>query len=225
MAMLLLAGSFFIGIHILISGTALRGVIVAAIGERPYQAVFSLLSIGGIVWLVRAYGAAAHEVIWVVPPAVQLAALALVFIGFLLVVIGLTTPTPTTVGAENLLQRREAVRGITRVSRHPFLCGVVLWALAHIAVNGDRASVVFFGSFFLLALIGPFLIDRKRRLQFGEDWQRFAEQTSIVPFAAILQGRNSFVLAEIGLWRIALAVAVFAGFFYFHPALFGVGVI
>lgn len=225
MVMLLAAGGFFIGIHILISGTALRGVIVSAIGERPYQAVFSLLSLGGIVWLVLAYKAAARDVIWVMPPPVQFGALALVLIAFLLIVIGLVTPAPTTVGAENLLQRREAVRGITRVSRHPFLCGVVLWALAHIAVNGDRASVIFFGSFFLLALIGPFLIDRKRRLQFGEDWQQFADQTSIVPFAAILQGRNSFVPAEIGLWRVVAAIAVFAGFFYFHSVLFGVGVI
>ncbi len=225
MTMLMLAGGFFVGIHILISGTALRGLLVAAIGERPYQGVFSLLSAAGIVWLVMAYGAASHEMFWVAPAAVRVVALAFVFIGFLLVVIGLTTPTPTSVGTENLLRGHGAVRGITRISRHPFLCGVLLWALAHIAVNGDFASIIFFGSFGLLALIGPFLIDRKRRLQFGPDWQHFADQTSIVPFAAILQGRNSFVASEIGLWRVAAAVAAFAGFLYFHPALFGVAAI
>lgn len=35
--------------------------------------------------------------------------------------------------------------GVTRVVRHPQLTGVKTWAIAHLLVNGDVASVVLFG--------------------------------------------------------------------------------
>lgn len=35
------AGMFFLGIHFFISGTALRGWIVALIGEGPFRGLFS----------------------------------------------------------------------------------------------------------------------------------------------------------------------------------------
>ena len=56
MASLLAAALFFVGIHFVISGTALRGKIVGLIGEGPFRGVFSLMSLIGIVWLSRAYG-------------------------------------------------------------------------------------------------------------------------------------------------------------------------
>jgi hypothetical protein len=54
------AGLFFLGIHFFISGTALRGKIVALIGEGPFRGVFSLISLIGIVWLVPAYSRAEY---------------------------------------------------------------------------------------------------------------------------------------------------------------------
>ena len=54
------AALFFDGIHFLISGSALRGKIVGLIGERPFQALFSLMSLIGIVWMPRVYGQAEY---------------------------------------------------------------------------------------------------------------------------------------------------------------------
>jgi len=48
-ASLFAAALFFDGIHFLISGTAFRGKIVGLIGERPFQGLFSLMSLIGIV--------------------------------------------------------------------------------------------------------------------------------------------------------------------------------
>ena len=58
MASLVLAAAFFVGIHVFVSGTALRGAIVARIGENGFRGAFSLASLAGIVWLSRAYAAA-----------------------------------------------------------------------------------------------------------------------------------------------------------------------
>src|SRR5512147_214786 len=67
MASLIAACAFFVGIHVVISGSPLRSVIVARIGERPYQGLFSSLSLAGMVWLVLAYRHADGTWLWSAP--------------------------------------------------------------------------------------------------------------------------------------------------------------
>ena len=40
-----------------------------------------------------------------------------------------------------------------RIVVHPQLIGVALWAVGHLLVNGDLASVILFGGFLLFALV------------------------------------------------------------------------
>lgn len=147
----------------------------------------------------------------------------LVLIAFAFIAIGVATPNPTSVGKGSQLTREVQVRGILRVTRHPFLWGTTLWALVHFVINGDAASAILFGSLFVLALGGTASIDAKRRRKFGEQWAGFARQTSNVPFAAILAGRNRLgpALREIGIVRPLLALGVFAVLFALHGYLFG----
>ena len=53
-------------------------------------------------------------------------------------------------------------------------------------------------------------------------WGVFLQATSNVPFAAIIDGRQKLILGEIGLWRVALALALYVLFVWLHPLLFGV---
>jgi len=225
MTSLIAAALFFLGIHILVSGTPLRGRIVAAIGENAYMGLFSLGSLAGIVWLCMAYNAAYASdnfLLWSAPVWLTHLGGILMLIAFLFAVVGITTPNPTAVQADGLLEKPDAVSGMLRITRHPFLCGVALWALFHLAANGDIASLVFFGAFALLSLVGPFLIDAKRKAKLGDKWAAFAGVTSVVPFAAILSGRNTLAIREIALWRIVLAIALWAALLYGHLWLFGV---
>jgi uncharacterized membrane protein len=227
MGSLLVAACFFVGIHLFVAGTGLRNRLVARLGERAYLGLFSLASAVGIVWMSRAYVAAGAETrfLWQFPPSARsLAAIAMGF-AFLFVVIGLTTPSPTATGGEARLASGAAASGILRVTRHPFLMGVALWAGVHLVANGDTASLLFFAALLVLALAGPASIDRKRARKYGPQWQEFSQATSIVPFAAIASGRNRLVLAEIGLWRPALAIVVWALALVFHGAIFGVNVL
>jgi uncharacterized membrane protein len=98
-----------------------------------------------------------------------------------------------------------------------------LWALVHLVINGDAASLILFGSLLLLALAGTAAIDAKRRRRFGGQWEAFARQTSNVPFAAIAAGRNQLgpALREIGIVRPLIAIAVFAALTFLHGRLFG----
>jgi uncharacterized membrane protein len=172
--------------------------------------------------LIVAYRRADALVLWIAPGPVKLVALPVVLLAFLLVVVGLATPNPTTVGAEALFDRPNVARGILRITRNPFLWGTGLWALAHIAVTGDLASSYFFGSIAALGLMGAGLLDAKKARQYGERWKRFAADTSNLPFRAILEGRQELALGEIGVWRIALALALFVIVLLVHRRLFGV---
>jgi hypothetical protein len=113
-------------------------------------------------------------------------------------------------------------QGIVRVTRHPFLTGVGLWALVHLIGNGDVASLVFFAVWAVVALAGTVSIDRKRRRLLSAAWEPFAAQTSIVPFAAIAAGRNRFRPGEIGAWRWGAAVVVYVLMLVGHADVIGV---
>lgn len=219
------AAAFFLGIHLVIAGSGARGRIVATIGERAWLVLFSLASIAGISWLAYSFNEAVagpNHLYWAPPMwALHLAPLVVLVAAFFAVV-GVTTPNPTAVGAEALADKPDTVKGMLRITRHPFLWGAAIWALWHILVNGDKASIIFFGTFALLAILGTFSIDDKKRKRMGESWTAFAAKTSNLPFAAIFAGRNQLRLGELGWWRILLALIVFGALFYAHLWLFGV---
>jgi uncharacterized membrane protein len=220
MASLLLAALFFIGIHLGIAGTTLRDRAIALLGRGGYMALFSLASLAGILWLVLAYRHAPYLATWGMLAEWKPVAIALMLPSALLVVIGLTTPNPTSVAQEERLD--QPPQGIVRVTRHPFLIGVGLWALIHLIGNGDAASLVFFATWIIVALAGTVSIDAKRRRALGGRWESFAAATSILPFAAIAAGRNVFRPGEIGLWRWAAALVVYGLMLGGHAAVIGV---
>ncbi len=222
MTMLILAAAVFLGFHLFIAGTRLRDAIVGAIGEGPYMGLFSLASAGGIVWLAISYNAAfaaGSDVLWDFGPGVSHLGIIVVALAFLLGVSGLLTANPTAIGQQAAAAQEPT--GILRITRHPFLWGVAIWAAFHVAANGDAASVLFFGTFLVLSVLGTFSIDAKRARKMGDAWTAFAAKTSNVPFAAILAGRNSLKLGEILTFRQAAALAAFLAVLFLHAWAFG----
>jgi uncharacterized membrane protein len=226
MVSLIAAAAFFVLIHLLVSGTRVRDALVLKIGAGPYMGLFSLASLLGLIWLSMAFGQArgdiANDVLWDMTPITHGLQLVLQLVATLFIVIGLSTPNPTSVRQEGALDRTDIVRGMLRVTRHPFLWGVAIWAIGHLLVNGDAASLILFGSMLVLAIFGTASIDAKRRRALGPKWEAFAAQTSNIPFVAMASGRQRLSLPEIGWWRIVLGVAVWAALTWAHRYLFGV---
>ena len=217
---LVLAAIFFTGLHLGVAGTRLRDRVITALGQGGYQGAFSLASVIGLVWLVAAYNRATYVSTWGMLEWWKPLAIILMLPASLLVVIGLTTPNPTSVAQEGRLA--QPPQGIVRVTRHPFLTGVGLWALVHLIGNGDVASLVFFATWAIVALAGAVSIDHKRQRLLGAAWEPFAAQTSIIPFAAIGAGRNRFEAGEIGLWRWGIAFFAYALMLVGHAPIIGV---
>jgi uncharacterized membrane protein len=100
--------------------------------------------------------------------------------------------------------------------------GIALWSAIHLLARGDVAATIFFGGFLVLALAGTALIDARKADTHGDEWRRFADVTSNVPFTAIVEGRNRFVFSEIGWKRVLAGLAIFVAMLVVHPWLFAV---
>lgn len=221
MTMLIAAAVFFLFIHLAIAGTRARDAIVRSIGEQAYMGAFSVASLAGIVWLIISYNRASAEgsdLLWDLGPGVRHLGIIVIAIAMFFGVSGLLTPNPTSVGMEAAAMRD--VTGILRITRHPFLWGVALWAAFHLAANGDAASVILFGTFFVLTVAGTFSIDAKRARKMADGWIGFAGRTSNFPFVAIFAGRNSLKLGELLTYRQAVALVVFLVLLFSHAWLF-----
>ena len=110
---------------------------------------------------------------------------------------------PATVGINNLLMvfalyltsPGPSKGAIFYRMRHPMLTGVVVWAVAHLLVNGDLASVVLFGWLGVWALVSMLLINMQER------WKRplrgrLRADGIVLAVAVVLYG----VIAMIHIW-------------------------
>jgi len=219
---LLAATVFFVGTHLLLSSRALRPRLVAQVGEGAFRGLYSLVSLVGLAWMALAYRAAVYIPLWDTGSAGRWVIVVGMVLVCLLVVAGLTTRSPTVVGGEGALQAADPVPGILRITRHPFLCGVALWALLHLVPNGDLASLLFFGGFLVLAVGGMLHIDRRRAAALGSAWGPIALTTSRVPFGAIVEGRTQMDWAGIGWWRPLAAIGLYVALVHLHQPLIGV---
>ncbi len=222
MGSLLLATLGFVAGHFLLSAPPVRGRLAAALGEKAFLGVYSLLMAAFLVWAVMAYRGAPAVPLWDLGPLGRRLPLVVMPAALLLAVAGFSTRSATAVGGEAVLAAGRGAIGIFTITRHPFLWGAGLWSLAHLAANGDQASLILFGGMAVLSFAGMAAIDHKRAATGGEAWRRFAGQTSVLPFAAALAGRARVDWVGIGWARLAAAVAIYLALAAGHQWMFGV---
>ncbi|MBT5781385.1 MAG: NnrU family protein [Rhodospirillaceae bacterium] len=199
---LALALAIFIAVHMVPVVPGLRAAMINAWGKRVYRALFSILSLAGLVWIVFAHKDAPQILLWEGPDwfrLIPLAAMPLVLI--------LLATMPSD--------------GIKKVTHHPLLWAIFLWATAHIPTNGDAASLMLFGAFALFALIDQPLADARTRREEPEDWAEKSATSSALPFLAALQGRAKPSLKEIGYIRIAAALVLYVVILFAHEHVIG----
>lgn len=226
---LLAATVAFVGGHFLLSSAALRAPLVKTLGAGGFTPVYALLVGAAFVWMLFAYAAAPEVALWSPPPVLRWVPLLVMPIALFLAVAGLSTPSPTAVGGEKVATRaantpRGAVGGIFTVTRHPFLWGTTLWAISHLLVNGAVADVILMGGILVLSLGGMQHIDRRREAALGGDWGPIRLTTSVVPFAAVIEGRNRLDWHGIGWWRPVAALLLYAALLHGHELFTGVAV-
>ena len=135
MTLLLFGLALFFAVHGFTLFRTQRAAVIARIGALPYRGLYSVLALAGFVALVIGYGQAPRIELWAPPAPLRPVALVLMLPVFVLLV------------AAYLPCHIRARLG------HPMLIAVKTWALAHLLVNGDLASLLLFGSFLAWAVI------------------------------------------------------------------------
>lgn len=146
MALLIAGLVIFLGIHVLPMAGALTGRLKAKLGQNAYKGLFSLIAGVGFILMIYGYGAAraAGSPLIYDPPFWLRHVTMLLMLPVFIFLIAAYVPCR-----------------IKRTLKHPMLVAVKLWALAHLLANGDLASVLLFGGFFVWAVADRISIKRR----------------------------------------------------------------
>ncbi|MFQ5972994.1 MAG: NnrU family protein [Alphaproteobacteria bacterium] len=211
----------FVGAHFVLSSAPVRAPAVARLGERRFQAVFSVVMLVAFLWMLLAYARAPIIQLWPAVAGLAWIPVLVMPVALFLAVCGFSTPGPTTTGDGEPAPSGSPATGIFRVTRHPFLWGAALWALSHLPSNGDAANFILMTGILVLSLGGMWHIDRKNEVRLGSDWGPIVLTTSAVPFAALLSRRTRMDWAGIGWWRPVVTAALYVAILLLHEPLLG----
>jgi uncharacterized membrane protein len=108
--------------------------------------------------------------------------------------------------------------GIIRITRHPQMVGQIIWCVAHTLWLGTTFTIMTSIGLVLHHLFGMWHGDHRLRHRYGEAFEVVRQQTSIVPFQAIIDGRQSINWGEF-LRPAYLGVAIFVALLWWlHPS-------
>ncbi|MBF9058407.1 hypothetical protein HKCCSP123_04350 [Rhodobacterales bacterium HKCCSP123] len=156
----------------------------AAMGEAKGKGIMAVVMLAGLILLIIGYRNAGFVNVWAPPAFMTHITNLLVLIGFWFFALSVI---PGTMSA--------------RV-RHKQLTGVKAWAVGHLLVNGDLASIILFGSMLAWAVVSVILINRAQ-----PTWERPAN-------ASVKNDGIAFVVALV-LYGIVAAIHTWLGYYPF----------
>lgn len=214
----LAAAVAFVGTHFVLSHP-LRRPIVAAVGDRGFSGIYSLIALATFVWMIVAYRAApASALLW--PPGNTLwVAVTVIMLLASILLMGsfFRNPALPTGGSPAALP--EAARGVFAITRHPMMWAFALWGFCHIAIFPITKNIIVAGAITVLALVGAASQDSKKKTLQPELWPAWQAKTSYWPFAAIAAGRARF--GGFGGWALAGGLGFWLAATWVHKPMSG----
>lgn len=192
----------------------IRPWLAARLGAAGFTLLYSALSLAALGWLIVAAGRAPHVTLWPWAPWQNHAVLLLMAPACLILALAIARPNPFSFGGMHDHRFDPERPGPVRVTRHPLLLALALWAVAHLAPNGDLAHALVFGAFAAFALAGGRLIDRRRRRAMGARWDVLRRAVAAAPPLRRPGAGDAL--------RLAAGAALYAALIGLHPHLFGV---
>ena len=205
-------------------GASLRAWGAERIGERAWRLLFAAVSIPSVVVVIGYFLAHRYDGLrlwnlqdqpWIIP---------VVWVGTAISFLFLYPATYNLLEIPAVLkpQVRLYATGIIRISRHPQAVGQILWCATHLLWIGSSFMVATCLGLIAHHLFAVWNGDRRLRQRFGDAFEALKAETSVVPFRAVLDGRQQLVLAEF-LRPAQLGIAIAVGVFWWAHRFIGVG--
>ncbi|TAD75909.1 MAG: MFS transporter [Sphingomonadales bacterium] len=176
---LIAANIAFVGSHFIMSHP-LRGPMVKALGAGGFQGAYTIVSFATLAWVYFAFIAApsadlpgSGQAGWIIATILTLPAMILLagsFVG------NPALPTPMAEA-----QTRAEPQGALRVTRHPMMWGIGLWAISHMVLFWSTRTMVTALAMGVLALVGAKFQDAKKEALMGAAWAEWESKTSYWP--------------------------------------------
>ena len=195
-------------------GASLRRRAEARIGARAWRLLFAGASIPSAVVVIGWFLAHRYDGIRLWNLQGEPGMVSLVWIGTAVSFLFLYPATYNLLEIPAVLkpQVRLYATGIIRISRHPQAIGQILWCITHALWIGSSFMVVTCFGLIAHHLFAVWHGDRRLKERFGEAFDELKATTSVLPFQAVIDGRQpldwgEFLRpAQVG---IAIAVGVF----------------
>lgn len=211
----------FASTHIGLAAAGPRAILVRRLGERRFLLLFYGVAVATFAGLIWWYADHRHE------GAVGLSlgtsrplrwTLLAVTVAGLTFAMGALRDYPRTPMARVVPQARYAC-GMARITRHPFFVGMAMMSLAHALLATHLVGTAFFTALFAFSVIGIPTQDRKLMRVRGESYAAYAAATSVLPFAAIVDGRQDWIGHEIAP-SLIFGLGATLGLLFLHDHLF-----
>ena len=202
-------------------GAALRPWAEKYIGPRLYRIIFALISLPLAVLLIIYFFNHRYDgrQLWQVQGIPGVGTLVWVLSAISFFFLYPATFNLLEIAAIQKPQVHLYETGIIRITRHPQMVGQVIWCVAHTLWLGTSFTFVTSIGLVLHHLFGVWHGDRRLSQRYGEAFALVKQRTSIIPFQAIIDGRQSLNWQEF-LRPAYLGVAIFIGLLWWsHPLL------
>ena len=195
-------------------GAALRSRAEALIGARAWRLIFATASIPSAVVVIGWFLAHRYDGVRLWNLQGLPGMVPLVWLGTAISFLFLYPATYNLLEIPAVLkpQVRLYAEGIIRISRHPQAVGQILWCMTHALWIGSSFMLVTCAGLIAHHVFAVWHGDRRLRARFGDAFEDLRSSTSVVPFLAVLDGRQTLVWQEFlrpAQLGIAVAVAVF----------------
>ena len=213
----------FGGTHIIGSSIPVRTAVISRMGLLVFKGLYSLVALATFIPLCYFYSAHKHAgyLLYNSSYFLQLLAQLLMLAAFIILLQGLVSANPMTSRAELTRRFTRTGHGIQRITRHPQNFSFALFGLAHLLTNPYVGDWIFFGGFIVYGIVSAIHQDRRLLATGPEEIKQFLVDTSAIPFAAILKGKQRFGLDEYYPPALAAAVVIFILMRLLHPMFFG----
>jgi uncharacterized membrane protein len=209
--------------HITGSSLAVRCCLIRRLGLAGFKALYSVVALATFIPLCHVFFKNKHAgpVLFVPDSGLKLATQVLMLMALIVLGQSLATPSPMTTVAEMTGTFRARARGIQRVTRHPQNFAFALFGFAHMLSNSFVGDWLFFGGFLVYGMLSALHQDRRTLSSGRKEVREFQAETSVVPLAAILVGKQRLALREYNGIALVISIMCFVVLRSFHSWLFG----